>query len=433
MGVIELYKKRSIWCLAGVLAVFCFHCFVSRQITFIRHSTGSIAITDYAYHIILVKAFWFEGFGNIYEIFFHQKVLSMHIGTKIHYVMPLGITPIALIIWLPFAFVARFSMALSYTLWITFSVSVLFFALWSVGLNVLPNKNLRILPITLFLVTLFSWNTLSSIYLGQTSVLAAGLLIHLIYIVHNTVNKSQPSHWLLIALLIFILGIKPPYIALGLGLLMIYGLWREAFYSTILVLVVLIGITPILGVEWVSSYLKTLRTYAQGNIPDIYSWSIAFETMNIFRSAFRNVIGDNLTGLISTFVTCCVYIGVVGYSIFTKIRKNTTEQFSPIQITKEQLFILLVASYLLFAPYAGAYEDLLFLPVFVMVFQRGNTPPLTNYKSIALTLFLFAILSHNIFSLDKPLGLFWILKFTTLSFMLHFCRFSSEENNFLTP
>jgi len=431
MEVIKVYKKRSILCFAGVLLVFCFHYLVSRQIPFIKHYTGHIAITDYAYHIILIKSFWFEGFGNIYEIFFHQKVLSMHIGAKIHYVMPFGITPIALIIWLPFAFVARYSIPLSYTLWITFSVSVLFSAAWSVGSNILRNKNLAILPITLFLVTLFSWNTLSSLYLGQTSVLAAGLLIHLIYIVHNTVNKFQSSHWLLIALLIFVLGIKPPYIALGLGLLMIYGLWREAFYSVILVFVVLIGITPMLGVEWVSSYLKTLRTYAQGNIPDIYAWSIAFETMNIFRSAFRNMIGDNLTGQISTFVTCFVYIGVVGYSIFTKIRKKSTKQFSPIQITKEQLFILLVASYLLFAPYAGAYEDLLFLPVFVMVFQKGNTPPLTNYKSLAIILFLFSILFHNIFPLDKPLWLFWILKFTILSCMLYFCRFSSEENNFL--
>jgi hypothetical protein len=374
----------------------------------------------------LIKAFWFEGFGNIYEIIFHQKVLSMHIGAKINYVMPLGISPVALVVWLPFAFVARFSMTLSYTLWITFSASVLFFALWSVGLNVLRSKNRPILPITLFLVTLFSWNTLLSIYLVQTSVLAAGLLIYLIYIVHNTVNEFQSSHRLLITLLIFILGIKPPYIALGLGLLMIYGMWREAFYSVILVLVTLIGITPILGVEWVSSYIKTLTIYAQRNIPDIYAWSIAFETMNIFRSAFRNMIGDNIASLISTIVTCGVYIGVVGFSIFAKIRNNSTDMLSPLRITKGQLFILIIGSYLLFAPYAGGYEDMLLLPVFVMVMLYGNTPPLTNYKSLVLVFLLFVTLLHNISPIDTPRWLFWILKAVILGYMFKFCSFRKE-------
>ena len=427
MEVIKLYKKRLILCFVSVLLIFCFHRFISQQISFIRFSTGSIAITDYTYHIILVKAFWFNGFGNIYEILFHQKALSMHLGTKIYYVMPLGITPIALVVWLPFAYVACFSMALSYTLWITFSASVLLLAFWSVIRHVFRRKNRPLLPITLFLVTLFSWRTLSSVYLGQTSVLAAGLLIYLIYIVHNTVNRSQSDNLLLILLLIFILGIKPPYIALGLGLLMIYGMWREAFYSVILVSVVLIGVTPILGVEWVSSYLKTLTTYTRGNIPDIYAWSIAFETMNIFRSAFRNIIGDNIASLISTIVTCSVYMTVVGFSLLVEIRGRSTDLLSPLRVTKSQLFVLIVGSYLLFAPYAGGYEDVLLLSVFVMVMLYGNAPALTSYQSLSLVFILFLILLHNFSPIDTPLWLLWLLKALILGYMLIFCRRGQKE------
>jgi len=425
--MIKFYKKCSIWCFAGVLLVFCLHCFVSRQIPFIKRSTGSIVITDYTYYIILVKAFWFNGFGNIYEILFHQKALSMHLGTKIYYVMPLGITPIALVVWLPFAYVACFSMALSYTLWITFSVSVLLFAFWSVIRHVFRRKNPPILPITLFLVALFSWSTLHSVYLGQTSVLAAGLLIYLIYIAHNTVNKSRSDNWLLIPLLIFILGIKPSYLALGLGLLVIYGMWQEVLYSIVLILVFIIGVTPMLGLEWVSSYLKTLPIYALENIPDIYAWSIALETMNIFRSAFHNIIGDNLASLISTIVTCSVYIAVVWLSISAKIKGKSADSSAPLRVTKDQLFILFIGSYLLFSPYAGGYEDVLLLPVFVTVLCVGNTPPLTNYKSLALAFFLFIILFHNIFPVDKPLWLLWLLKALILGYMLYFCRCSSER------
>jgi hypothetical protein len=425
--VTKSYKKRLIVCFAGVLLALCFHHFVSKKIEFVTYSNGNLKIQDYAYYIILVKAFWFNGFGNIYEILFHQKALSMHLGTKIYYVMPLGITPIALIVWFPFAYVACFSMALSYTLWITFSVSVLLFAFWSVIRHVFRRKNPPILPITLFVVTLFSWSTLHSVYLGQTSVLAAGLLIYLIYIAHNTVNKSRSDNWLLIPLLIFFLGIKPSYLALGLGLLVIYGMWKEVLYSIVLILVFIIGVTPMLGLEWVSSYLKTLPIYALENIPDIYAWSIALETMNIFRSAFHNIIGDNLASLISTIVTCSVYIGVVWLSISAKIKGKSADSSAPLRVTKDQLFILIIGSYLLFAPYAGAYEDVLFLPVFSTVLLTGNTPDITNYKSLVLIFSLFVILLHSYFPPDKLLWLFWLLKALIIGYMLHFCQLKKER------
>ena len=415
-------KKRLILCFAGILLTLCFHYFISERIDFVTYSNGNFKIQDYAYYIIIVKAFWFEGFGNIYEIYFHQQALSLHIGAQIYYVMPLGITPIALVVWLPFAYVARFSMSISYTLWSVFSLGVLFFALWNVFRYAFQLRKPDLLPITLSFVTLFSWLFLFSIYGGQTSVLAAGLLIHLIYIVDRTATKSQSDNWLLMALLIFILGIKPPYIALGLGLLMIYGRWRETFYSVVLILVVLIGVTPMLGKEWVSSYLKILPMYSRKDIPDIYAWSIALGTMNIFRSAYRSIIGDNIAILVSFVVTYSVYLSAVGVSVLSKITGKSIDKLSPLKVTKEQLFVLLVASYLLFAPYAGGYEDMLFLPIFIMVLLYGNTPSLTNYKSLTLTFILFFILLHTLFPPNKPLWLLWLLKALILGYMLNFFR-----------
>ncbi len=129
----KLYKKFLIVCFVSIPIIYCFHHFISKQIEFVKYADGYLKIQDYAYHIIMVNSFWFDGFGNIYDLSFQQQALSTHIGSKLYTVMPLGITPIALVVWLPFAYVARFSMAISYTLWITFSFGILFTALWNVG------------------------------------------------------------------------------------------------------------------------------------------------------------------------------------------------------------------------------------------------------------------------------------------------------------
>jgi hypothetical protein len=420
-------KKRLIVCFAGMLLTLCFHYFISEQMEFVTYSNGNYKIQDYAYYIIIAKAFWFKGFGNIYEIYFHQQALSIHIGARIYYVMPLGITPIALVVWFPFAYIARFSMSLSYTLWSAFSLGVLLISIWNVLRYASQLKKPALLPIALSFVTLFSLHVLLSIYGGQTSVLAAGLLIHLIYIIHRTASKSQPANLLLIVLLIFMLGIKPPHIALGLGLLMIYGRLREALYSVAIILLVFIGLTPMLSVEWVSSYFKILPMYARKDIPEIYAWSIVLGTMNIFRSAYRSIVGENIAILVSFVVTYGVYFSVVGVSALSKIRGKSIDKLSPLNLTREQLFVLLVASYLLFAPYAGGYEDILFLPIFIMVLLYGNTPPLTSCKSLALIFILFVILLHTLFPPNKPLWLLWLLKAIILGYMLNFCRRGQKE------
>ena len=118
----------------------------------------------------------------------------------------------------------------------------------------------------------------------------------------------------------------------------------------------------------------------------------------------------------------------MGLSILPKLRGKSIDKLYLINLSKDQLFVLLVASYLLFAPYAGAYEDVLFLPVFSTVLLIGKTPNLTDYKSLMLIFSLFVILLHSYFPPNKPLWLFWILKAMILGYMLYFCRFSSERN-----
>lgn len=417
------FKKWLLVCFVSMLLIYCFHHFISQKIEFVAYSNGHLKIQDYAYHIILVKSFWFEGLGNIYGVHFQQQALSAHVGSPIYKVMPIGITPIALVVWFPFAYVARINMALSYTLWIAFSIGVFFTALWQIGRHVFQNKKLKLLPITLSFIVIFSATSFFAIFIGQTSLLAAGLLGHLLFFAFKKSDQSKSGNLVPILLLIPILGIKPPYIALGLGMLIIYGMWREAFYSAAFVIIVLIGLTPMLSIKWIHSYLNLLQMYSQGNIPDVYAWSIVPHTMNIFRSAFRNFIGDNIASLISNVVTYSVYIGVVGFCLLSKIKCGLIGRLYPLKVTKAQLIILLIANYLLFAPYANGYEDLLIISVFAMVLLYGDTPPLINYKSLALIIIFCLIIHHDFFPPDKPLWLFWIFKAVILGYMFKFCRF----------
>jgi len=209
--------------------------------------------------------------------------------------------------------------------------------------------------------------------------------------------------------------------------LIIYGLWAEAIYSVLLLIVSLLFITPFLTTDWIFSYYQQLSVFSRETVPYEYARAFAPHTMNIFRSAFRNIIGDKIARSISTMVTVGVYTGVIGYSILLKIKNVSIDEPSPLKVTKAQLFVLIIGSYLLFAPYAGGYEDLLLLPVFIMVLLAGNSPNLTNYKSIALICILFFILFYNTLPPNKPVWLFWTLKAVILGCMLNFSGFRKEE------
>ena len=421
------FKKWIFVSVLSLLLVFLFHRLFSRRIAFVTYTKDYLEIQDFAYNIIMVKTFWFGEKGNIYDLSFQQQALSAHVGSRVETVMPLGNTPVAMIVWFPFAYAARFNMALAYTLWSAFSIGILFIALWRVGRDVIEEKELKLLPVTLFLLTLFSHITFSAVILGQTSVLATGLLVYLFFIVYQAVYRSKSNINFLIPIIIVMIGIKPTYFALGIGLLIIFRMWREAFYSSILVMVILVSLTPMLTIKWLPQYLNQLGVFSQTTIPDAYAWAFAPQTMTIFRSAFRDMIGDRLASLTSTIVACSAFIGVLGFSLLAKIHGKPPHRLFSLGVTEGQLFVFLVSSYLLFSPYVGGYEDLLLVCIFVTVLLVGNPPSLTNYKSLILIFLLLFLLFHKFFQYEKVLWLVWVSKAVLLAYMIRFCRLMPEE------
>lgn len=420
--------NKLVACFLLTILIFSFHYLVSEKIKFVTYtedhnqSTFSFIIQDYAYHMILIKTFWFEGFGDIYKLSFQQGALSRYIGSRMNLAMLIGITPIALVIWLPFAFVANYSIALSYTLWMAFSLYILFSGIWRIFRKFYGIGRLPLLPVLLIIMTVLSYLMITTVYLGQTAIFASGLLIHMIFYVHEKKEKSNSASFISALALIFLSGIKPVYLILSLGLVIIYGLWLEALYALLIVFLFLIGITPLLTLDWIPSYLIMLQIYNTDKFPQAYAWAYAPESMDIFRSAFRNMIGDFSANLISNMVTFFSYISVIVYSITQKMRHKLHCKM----ITQEQIFIIFVAVYLLFAPYANGCEDLILLPIFIIVLISGNIPKLTDYKSLISILSLYTICLYRYLPFSNLIWIFWILKLVLLSCMVYFCRYSAQ-------
>ena len=399
------------------LLIPCFHYFISENMDFVRYSSDNqgkyLQIQDYAYHIIVSKSFWFENSGNIYSLEFQQKALSNYINSKIDLAMPIGITPIGLLLFLPFSFLSLYSISLSYTFWMSFSFFVLFSAIWHAILE-FEKQNRRFGRWTIFIIfTIFSFSTFTAIFLGQTSIYGVGLLVFLIVFIKrkNESLRSSENISYPIIIVMFFLGIKPNYTILGLGFLLIYGIWRESLYSIVIFIVFFIVLSPFLESNWFFSYLKTVKMINNGNLPEQYSWTYAPETMILFRTAFKGIIGDHVAVKISNIVNLSIYVFVMLFGTLVIKQKNDKKDFWLLRkVTKEQASISLIASYLLFAPYAGSYEDFLFLIVFYVVLIFGEIPKVKNWESIIISLLLLITLSHNLLDNGKSILFIWFLK-----------------------
>jgi hypothetical protein len=406
---------------AAGLALFLFFFFlISPRIGFAGFGQNSFYLQDYAYHVILTKQFWFDGGGDIYALDFQRRALSVFLGRPAPVAMPVGATPIMLIVWLPFAWAARFSLALSYSLWMTFSVGALFLALWKIFKRSSPPEDRQTLPVVLCGLTVFSLAGVSTMLVGQTAAFAAAAFSLVLYrlTAASPAKSLHPMDWPLV-MLVVLSGLKPPYLMIGFGLLWVYGRWREVFFAGTIFLLVLLALTPGLTAGWPASYFKTLQMYGGGEFPEVYGWSIVPHTMNVLRNAISAWTGDGRAAVISSIVSGLVFLTIMVISLFRSI-------WPPAR--RPKLAVALVAACLLFAPYLGAYEDLLMIPAFVAVLLTGRTPPFFSAPGLTIAAALFICLLHAVPGLGRnwPWA-FWALKFSVLMPMLWYAGGRSAD------
>lgn len=378
---------------------------------------GILQMSDFAYHLVIVDAFWFKGMTGIYQPLVQEQIISEFVKQKIMGSMPLGITPLALVIWFPFALLSHFNFTLAYISWITFSLAFLITSL----LDALKDARYRQRPVLLAalavtFVCIFSTTMAGSIALGQTSIIATGALLLLLRICQAKARKQKKRENTSLAslFLIFILAIKPSYLILGMLSLLVFRLWKEIFLSLGLLSVILLLLTVRLGPTWPHDYSLSLTTYMTSAVPQHYQSSIVPQTMNIFRSAFSDIIGDSLSLSISKMFFIGGTVCIAGLALVANLhqKENTSFRNSLAFI----LIALAIACYLLFSPYAGQYEDLLLLVSLTLLLPSPENKPFLKSRELILLLILTAIvLNFNIAASFWSPSILWAFKAAVLT------------------
>ena len=380
---------------------------------------GALVISDLFYHLLLVKAFWFEDLTSIYDLDSQLEVIRRFSGQPFKTAMPIGVTPLALLVWFPFAYIATVSPVLASSLWMSLSLSVYLVFVIEIFF-LLREESSAVAYMHLILCGLATSSTtfMQALILGQTSILATGVLLcitHRIYLTKRVGLPAPGVGWISIAL--FFLALKPPYLALGIFLLFAFGIVSSTVRGLGVLVLLLTLLTPLLGVNWPLDYLRQLSVYtSEVEVPE-YALAIVPETMILFQSAFGAILGADNSYLLSTLA--CLAGGIVATICLVVSNSRLSEKLPC--ISAYRVFILICATYLLFAPYAGAYEDLLILSAlggFAVFANRDDKAVIDGVWMIPLVIVIFNQRHSFLQSLEMPLWIYWCLKALMFSFLL---------------
>jgi len=384
----------GVWLVCAVIFSFYFTWFFSTQISLAEVINGRLAISDLAYHLVMSVGFWFEGAAHIYSPDEQLVVLRGHFSPQINEAMPIGVSPIGLMIWFPFAVIARSDLAAASGVWTGISLATLVAAL----LHVISKSEDRLRWSWVLLIACTVFSSAARMSLFQTTPLAAGILLLLM-----SVDRNERSVMAFAAALV-LLCIKPPYAIVGAGILAARKEWRALFVG----LAACVGIAGVLfpyaGSDFYAEYITSLRVYTADRVPAVYASSIALSTMNLFSTAFEPSLGRSVSNLTSLLVytlgSLTVCLAAMLGRVFPKMDGALAGS-------------ALIGIFLLFAPYAGAYEDLLLFPIAALVVlattenvnRRGEVS-----RIIVLCLALNVLLNQRALPLPKAAALLWTMK-----------------------
>ena len=387
----------------------------------LRSDIANVQISDFAYYLAFVREFWFGGLTSIYSLDAYLQVLPQFLvkGSE-PLPMPLAVTPVVLFLWAPFSCLSFLSFELAQAAWVAVSLQLFFSQLFWIGAEVLQRKvQERVFFYLLLLPVVFSFTFVSTIVLGQTSIFAAGALMYFARRYLAAENTERDRIEARSVLLLVCLAIKPHYFALALGLVLLSGRWRVLCLGVALSVLTVLLLSLRLEALWYTDYLGNMRIFASGAIPKIYLHAFAPESMNLFVPAFSPLLGTRPCILLANTVLFLIFGMVFAYAFFwTWASKRSSSPFGFYRALSGVL--LLLGAYLLFAPYAGTYEDLLLSSAVFMLLVQGGGARQSIRGGVILSFLLSVLLNHNLFPDSLPLFLFWLLK------LLFFCYLLSE-------
>ena len=285
-------------------------CIKTAKQPLIAVTEAGISLQDFAYHILLTSNFWFGDGSNPYALQTQLHALSNELGIKAVAAMPVGVTPIAFLLWLPFAVVSTESMKLAYACWTLLSA-----AIFSCGVILFTRsfkKDLQRAALLWSIFFLISPVGERALTLGQTSLAACGAFLALPALLEFKTEFKYRAPFYLIILF------KPTYILIVLLSLLASRKFKELCLVVPMVLVAAIPVLSRLDSSWFLDYTYTLSSYSNGLYLPEYRESIDFKTVLSLPSALLPFTGSYIFK-ISTMVMNSFFFAIV---VIAKFKKN---------------------------------------------------------------------------------------------------------------
>lgn len=349
-----------------------------------REAPGSIGIQDYAFQAVQFREFCAGRSTSPYLLSSQKTAIDAEYAQDFKSWMPAGISPAWI---LPICGLSYFSGAItsSAALWCFASLAAL-----ALALAAAMRKFARIEDgLMLLLTVLISESMLRSVSLGQTSILAAAGLLWFA----STEDRKFP--WL-DAAFAMAAALKPTYFAIFA--ISVVGLRGVRSAISALAAPIFLGALAlcVYGPGIWTDYLAGISGFA-GEMPVEYKPSFALDAFVTIRSAAAPIIGPDSALFLSKILSAASFSAAALWA-FNSAR---TRKFSPGAGVAASFALLL------FAPYAGAYEDILFLfPVCALLACRE----LLKTERIFLALSILCVLNFAAF----PPGLIWAAFFVKL-------------------
>lgn len=399
----NFHIRLCIFCLFSVASLIFAHTHISPEtLPKVDKDQNSAVVTDYNYYMILIDSLASGAIADPYSYSEQLVGLEEHLDIELESVMPLGLTPSALILLRPFAAIHHHNILLANTLWTYSSFLIFFLGLMSVH-NFFKPTFKPLFFLLLLAPFLLSYNFALNVFIGQTALIATGCLLLLTS--HAIRNEVDSVGLVVTTFCMAFLSVKITYLAIGFSVLLIARMFRYAIVSSAVVMTLTTFAALLHGHETVVSWIRQLLIFGSDEIPAHYRLAFNPETYITLTSAFSSHIPADYLNMVSKSVLI-IGVPLVIYSAISP-------RFGPAKhLNDYRLFIfhlsLLFSLFLCFFPYIGGYEDLLIMvpTLFVCMALKPSR------KGLSLTLLLLALASltsNKFFLLD--LLPFWSLFF----------------------
>lgn len=389
-----------------------------------QHNDG-VSVTDFAYYMENVRWFWTSDRPQIYRIETQFELHSDMVGFRPDKIMLPHLTPAALVLWAPIAFVYRHSHAIAHALWVGVSLTCYVVSAFQVYTELHEDALRRAVAVLLHASAAVSSSVSLGIITGQTSLLACGMLLVLTLMLRRMASTQDWGLQGSVVGSLLVLAVKPQYYIWGLATVLSFGRRREALLSVVCLLVLFFLLAFRLGFAWPLEYLEILQIHSEPEPPTLTGDMILLQKMQNFRGVFYPLIGYRLSSLISTYS----FVIISGSALLLAVAKAVRGAVCENRLrwaTPTTVVTALIGAYLLFSPHVYIYEEILLVVVVALAVldAHWSKSPLVL---VGVLVVVFLQVNASLFSTDSTRLLLWAVKFALWTYLLYVSSGAGRE------